>query len=52
MFDTFFKNHPGNAGFADDIEHTFISGGYYRYNLSDKVTVLALNTLPYNVRQV
>lgn len=46
---TYFKDHPGNADFADSIEQTFKLGGYYRYDLSDKVTVLSLNTLAYNV---
>ena len=51
MFETFFRNYTGNQGFADEVEETFTKGGYYRYDLSENVTVLSLNTLPYNIKQ-
>ena len=48
LHETFFVKHPANAKFADEIKKDFLDGAYYRYDISEKVTALILNTLPYN----
>ena len=52
-YDLFFKVLPGNRSKLTDeqkvsIHETFMKGGYYRVDLTDKISVLALNTLYYD----
>ena len=35
---------------SQELHDTFINGGYYRINLTDKLSLLSLNTLPWNIR--
>ena len=49
MFDLWFKNHPANIKFKNDAQDTFHDGGYYKAELNESVTVLAMNTLYYNI---
>lgn len=48
LYDLWFKNHPGNKAFASAVESTFKDGGYYKIDVNDKLSLLAINTLPYN----
>lgn len=47
LFDIYFTEVPANAAYPrlDDIKTTFLKGGYYRYDLSDTLSVISLNTL-------
>ena len=46
IFDMWFTNHPTNSKKMnlESIRPTFMNGGYYRVDLSPKLSVLALNT--------
>ena len=33
---------------SDELEASFMNGGYYRINVTDKFSLLSLNTLPWN----
>ncbi len=50
MFRNWFENLPFNAKYLDleDINKTFQAGGYYRVDLTNNISVLALNTLMFN----
>lgn len=50
MFDNWFAKHPRNSQLPnlDQIRTTFLNGGYYRVDLSPKVSFLGLNTLMFN----
>jgi len=39
---------PGNVQLYDSVKDTIMNGGYYRVDISPKVTVLTLNTLYYD----
>lgn len=50
MFDLWFTRLGGNKAKMtnaqrDKIKETFLTGGYYRFDLSEKVTVLSLNSM-------
>lgn len=53
IFNLWFRLLPGNQTSLkeeqiDMIRETFYEGGYYRVDLNDKVSVLAINTLYYD----
>jgi hypothetical protein len=48
IYNLWFENHPANRPYAAAAKDTFMNGGYYRADVSDKITILSLNTLPYN----
>ena len=53
VFNLWFKMLPGNTGNLsesqiDEIHKTFDIGGFYRVDLNDKISVLAINTLYYD----
>ena len=54
IYDLWFDKLPGNknnenlVSQLDSIKETFLYGGYYRVDLTDKISVLALNTLYYD----
>lgn len=53
VYNLWFKLLPGNVKHLTNlqkerIEDTFKEGGYYRLDLTDKITVLTLNTLYYD----
>ena len=52
MFEIWFNRHPGNQKFKTDVEKTLKAGGYYEIKVSDKVSLLSLNTLMFNKDQV
>ena len=49
IFKLWFEDHPTNKAKMNltSIRETFMKGGYYRVDLSDKLSVLALNTVMY-----
>ena len=51
MFDIWFKDHTPNRKYANQVEKTFKNGGYYKVDINDKISILAINTLMYNQRQ-
>lgn len=50
LFNLWFNKNTFNGKHLDTnaIKKTFLNGGYYRVDLSDTVSVLALNSLYYN----
>lgn len=53
MFDMWFRLLKGNEKHLsgdqlETIQSTFLKGGYYRVDLTDKVSYLALNTMYYD----
>lgn len=56
MYDLWFDILPGNmTQLTTDqkslIKETFMEGGYYRVDLTDKISVLALNTLYFDAER-
>lgn len=49
MFHLWFEKHTPNQKWAAAAEKTFKSGGYFRADINDKLTVLSFNTLYYTV---
>ena len=49
LFDLWFNKHPANSKILFD-NLTFYDGGYYRFDFNDKITFLAFNSLPYNIK--
>ena len=49
IFKMWFEDHPANRDNYNltSIRETFMKGGYYRVDLSNKLSVLALNTVMY-----
>jgi hypothetical protein len=46
IWDLWFVNHPGNKKFGtSEIKKTFMDGGYFRADFSEKLTVLSYNSL-------
>jgi hypothetical protein len=53
VYDLWFKSVPANAALVNAETHsTFLNGGYYSYLLSENVTVLSMNTLIFNSRDI
>ena len=52
IFDLWFKNHPANRKFAPQALKTFMKGGYYKIDITNKFSFLAFNTLPFNKKQL
>ena len=51
LYDLWFVQHPGNAMFASPaLKRTFEKGGYYRVDITDTLSLLSLNTLPWNIK--
>ena len=53
MYDLWFKLMPGNASNLSELQKTaiyltFRNGGYYRVDLTDKISFLAMNTMYYD----
>ena len=53
MYDLWFRLLPGNVKHLSedqlrDIRKTFLKGGHYRVDLTDKISYLALNTMYYD----
>lgn len=53
VYRLWFQMLPGNAKMLtkehqDHIKRTFMAGGYYRVDLTDKISILAMNTLYYD----
>ena len=46
LYDLWFSNWPGNTSLVEDsaIKSTFMDGGYYRVDVNEHLSVLALNT--------
>ena len=49
-FDWFFTQQPKNAALPEinEIEKTYLKGGYYSVEIGTNLTVLSINTLCYN----
>ena len=45
MFNLWFNLHPANQKFARSTEETFKNGGYFKIEVTDKLSVLSMNTL-------
>lgn len=52
MFNLWFEDFPPNTKYASAVHDTFIDGGYYKIDVNEKLSLLAFNTLEYNVDQV
>ena len=52
LYDIWFANVPANAAYANiaGIETTFKNGGYYRYDINDKLSFLTLNTMYFSIK--
>jgi hypothetical protein len=52
LFDIWFANVTANAKKPqfEEIKSTFMNGGYYRYDLSEDVSVLSLNSILMNTK--
>eukprot|EP00347_Sterkiella_histriomuscorum_P008268 403345729 len=52
LYNIWFANVPSNANYQNlaQIESTFKTGGYYRYDLTEKLTFITLNTIYYSIR--
>ena len=48
MHNLWFNNHPANKKFSSSVKATFLDGGYYKADVSDRLSILSLNTLEYN----
>ena len=50
MYEAWFANHTYNSEHMDLelVRKTFFKGGYYRVDLSDEVSVLAMNTIAFS----
>ena len=46
-----FTNIPANAKYSklSDIKTTFMDGGYFRYDLSDTLSIISLNSISLNM---
>lgn len=43
VYDLWFEQNPGDAGIAKQVKETIMSAGYYRADVTDKLSVLAFN---------
>ena len=51
LYDLWFVQHPANTMFASPtLKKTFEKGGYYRVDITDTLSLLSLNTLPWNIK--
>ena len=51
LYDLLFVRHPENTMFASPtLKKTFEKGGYYRVDITDILSLLSLNTLPWNIK--
>lgn len=51
LYDLWFVQHPANTMFASPtLKKTFEKGGYYRVDITDTLSLLSLNTLPWNTK--
>jgi len=48
IYKLWFENHSPNHPYAAAAKETFLNGGYYRADVSKDVSILSINTLPYN----
>ena len=49
LWRTWFQEFPANSGFANDLNlETFMYAGYYRVDVTDKLSWLALNSMYWN----
>jgi hypothetical protein len=46
--DEWFSQVPANKPLLSQVKNTMMTGGYYRLDIDDKLSVLALNTLYFN----
>lgn len=51
VHDLWFNQHPANQPFASLVKSTFMDGGYYRIPITDSFSLLAVNSLEYNLGQ-
>ena len=49
MYDLWFLQFPANYKFASQVLPTFMDGGYYKIDINNKLSLLAFNTLYYNI---
>lgn len=54
LFDLWFLQVPTNAKYQklDEIRETFLEGGYYRFDISDKLSVISLNSIYFSVKNL
>jgi hypothetical protein len=52
LYNTWFERHPKNKELFKDakISETFLNAGYYRVDLTPKLSFLGLNTVLYSVK--
>jgi len=50
LWKMWFEDHPGNRKFAtaENKKH-FMDGGYFRFDINDKLSVLSINTMESNI---
>ena len=46
LYDLWFTGMPGNSELTDDptVKSSFMEGGYYRADVDDNISILALNS--------
>ena len=52
IFDLWFNKHIPNRKYAEQVKETFLNGGYYRVDIDKNLSILSVNTLPYNTHAV
>ena len=50
LYNIWFRDVPGNSKYPNlaEIKESFLDGGYYRYDLSDTLSVLSINSISVN----
>lgn len=48
IYKLWFENHPGNKLYAAAAKDTFLNGGYFKADITDDLSILSINTMPYN----
>ena len=50
LFDMWFDLVPANTNYTQEVYETFRQGGYYRWDFSDKLSLLSINSIYMNLR--
>ena len=52
MFNLWFEKHPGNRKYGSKAKETFLDGGYYKIDLTDKISFISMNSMYFFKKQV